>query len=122
MADYLRDELGKLLDRHDERRQATLAREHPDCYVQSHLSENHEEIRTVRRLFPAAESYTEVYARYGLLGPRSIFGHCLYLDEAESEKLLSDLVEFACHEGNYGMRGILSATREEERRAKEAGR
>jgi hypothetical protein len=33
-----------------------------------------------------------------------------------------DLVEYACHEGNYGMRGILSATREEERRAKESGR
>ena len=32
-----------------------------------------------------------------------------------------ELVEFACHEGNYGMRGILSATREEERRAKESG-
>ncbi len=29
------------------------------------------------------------------------------------------LVEFACHEGNYGMRGILSAAREEERRATE---
>jgi guanine deaminase len=64
-----------------------LAREHPDCYVQSHLSENHEEIRTVRRLFPAAESYTDVYARYGLLGPRSIFGHCLHLDEAERRLL-----------------------------------
>jgi hypothetical protein len=33
-----------------------------------------------------------------------------------------DLVEFACHEGNYGMRGILSAVREEEQRAKGAGR
>jgi hypothetical protein len=33
-----------------------------------------------------------------------------------------DLVEFACHEGNYGMRGILSAEREEEQRAKETGR
>jgi hypothetical protein len=30
------------------------------------------------------------------------------------------LVEFACHEGNYGMMGILSAAREEERRAAEA--
>ena len=29
------------------------------------------------------------------------------------------LVEFTCHEGNYGMRGILSAAREEERRATE---
>jgi hypothetical protein len=33
-----------------------------------------------------------------------------------------DLVEFACHEGNYGMRGILSATREEERREEETAR
>jgi hypothetical protein len=33
-----------------------------------------------------------------------------------------DLVEFACHEGNYGLRGILSAMREEERRAEEATR
>jgi len=31
------------------------------------------------------------------------------------------LVEFACHEGNYGMRGLLTAARAEERRAAEAG-
>ena len=30
-----------------------------------------------------------------------------------------ELVEFACHEGNYGMRGLLSAAREEERKAAE---
>jgi hypothetical protein len=28
-----------------------------------------------------------------------------------------ELVEFACHEGNYGLRGLLSAVREEERQA-----
>jgi guanine deaminase len=64
-----------------------LAREHPDCYVQTHLAENHEEIATVRRLFPAAASYTEVYDRCGLLGPRSIFGHCLHLDQTERRRL-----------------------------------
>jgi len=64
-----------------------LAREHPDCYVQTHLAENHEEIATVRRLFPAAASYTDVYDRCGLLGPRSIFGHCLHLGEAERRRL-----------------------------------
>jgi hypothetical protein len=31
------------------------------------------------------------------------------------------LVEYACHEGNYGLRGLLSAAREEERRAAEGG-
>jgi guanine deaminase len=67
----------------------TLAREHPDCYVQTHLAENHEEIAAARRLFPAATSYTDVYARFGLLGPRSIFGHCIHLDAAE-RRLLSE--------------------------------
>jgi guanine deaminase len=64
-----------------------LAREHPDCYVQTHLCENHDEIATVHRLFPWAASYTQVYDRFGLLGARSIFGHCLHLSEAERELL-----------------------------------
>ena len=64
-----------------------LLREHPGAYLQTHLAENHEEIATVRRLFPEASSYTDVYDRYGLLGPRSIFGHCLHLAEHELQRL-----------------------------------
>jgi len=64
-----------------------LLAEHPDCYLQTHLSENHDEIATVRRLFPWAKSYTDVYDRFGLLRPRSIFGHCIHLDEPELERL-----------------------------------
>jgi guanine deaminase len=37
----------------------------------------------VRRLFPTDPSYTAVYARFGLLGPRSLLGHCVHLDESE---------------------------------------
>jgi guanine deaminase len=64
-----------------------LLREHPNAYLQTHLAENPEEIATVRRLFPRAKSYTEVYDRADLLGPRSIFGHCLHLAEAELQRL-----------------------------------
>ena len=64
-----------------------LLREHPDAYLQTHLAENHEEIATVRRLFPSARSYTDVYDRCGLLGPRSIFGHCLHLADEELQRL-----------------------------------
>src|SRR5690606_23980319 len=64
-----------------------LLREHPDAYLQTHLAENHEEIATVRRLFPQASSYTDVYDRCGLLGPRSIFGHCLHLADEELRRL-----------------------------------
>ncbi len=60
-----------------------LAAEHPTCYVQSHLSENHDEIALTAELYPDAEDYLNVYERYGLLGPRSLFGHCLHLSERE---------------------------------------
>ncbi len=61
----------------------TLLREFPDLYMQTHLAENRDEIATVRRLFPNDPSYTAVYARAGLLGPRSLLGHCLHLDDGE---------------------------------------
>lgn len=67
----------------------TLLKEHPDCYMQTHLSENRREIETVRALFPWAESYTGVYERFGLLGPKSLFGHCIHLEEGE-RRLLSE--------------------------------
>jgi guanine deaminase len=61
----------------------TLLREHPDCLVQTHLSENLAEIETTRRLFPQASSYTDVYHRFGLLGPTTVLGHCIHLSEDE---------------------------------------
>jgi guanine deaminase len=64
-----------------------LLREHPDVHLQTHLAENREEIAAVRRLFPCARSYTDVYDRFGLLGPRSIFGHCLHLADDELQRL-----------------------------------
>ena len=60
-----------------------LAREHPDLHVQSHLSENKAEIEFTRKLYPQAIDYTDVYARYGLLGPKSLFGHCIHLSQRE---------------------------------------
>ncbi len=59
-----------------------LAREH-GAYLQTHLSENHDEIETVRRKFPRHASYTAVYEACGLLGPRSVFGHCIHLAPEE---------------------------------------
>ena len=60
-----------------------LAAEHPDCYVQTHLSENHDEIAYTASLYPEARDYLDVYERYGLLGPRSLFGHSIHLSERE---------------------------------------
>ena len=60
-----------------------LAREFPDCYVQTHLSENSAEIALTRRLYPSARSYLDVYDGFGLVGPKSIFGHCIHLEDEE---------------------------------------
>ncbi|HLJ70419.1 MAG TPA: guanine deaminase [Roseiarcus sp.] len=60
-----------------------LARENPEAYVQTHLCENHAEIAFVKELFPWTKTYTEVYQRYGLLGPRTVLGHCIHLEDSE---------------------------------------
>jgi len=61
----------------------TLWREHPDCWVQSHIAENRRELAWVRELFPDAADYAAVYERFGLLGRRAIYGHGIHLSERE---------------------------------------
>ena len=73
-----------------------LAREFPDLHIQTHLSENRDEIDFTCSLFPEAEDYTDIYARYGLLGPRSLFGHCIHLSERERDAM-SDTGSIAVH-------------------------
>jgi guanine deaminase len=63
-----------------------LAEKH-GAYVQTHLSENLDELQWVRDLFPEARDYTDVYARAGLLGPRTLLGHCIHLAPEERRTL-----------------------------------
>lgn len=58
-----------------------LAARYPSVWVQSHLAENHDEVRWVRQLFPAARSYLDVYAQAGLLRERAVYAHCLHIDD-----------------------------------------
>jgi guanine deaminase len=60
-----------------------LRREHPDCLVQSHISENLAEVAWVKSLYPERKGYLDVYDHYGLLGRRAIYGHGIHLTEAE---------------------------------------
>jgi guanine deaminase len=66
---------------------AALAREFPDLHIQTHLSENQDEIKFAGELYPEAIDYTDIYARYGLLGPKSLFGHCIHLSEREADAM-----------------------------------
>ena len=60
-----------------------LLQEFPTVLMQTHLDENLNEIATIKRLFPNDPSYTAVYARFGLLSPRSLMGHCIHLEDGE---------------------------------------
>ena len=64
-----------------------LLDEHPDLYLQSHVAENLDEVRWVAELFPKSRSYLDVYDSFGLLGPRSVYGHCIHLDEQDRERM-----------------------------------
>ncbi len=55
----------------------------------------------MKQLFPAAASYADVYTRHGLLGPKSILVHCIYLEESEVEALAdSDAIAAFCPTSN----------------------
>ena len=64
-------------------RAGQLKAEFPDVYVHTHLSENKDEIAWVKDLFPAQKGYLDVYHHYGLTGNRSVFAHCVHLEDAE---------------------------------------
>jgi guanine deaminase len=57
--------------------------EHPGTYLQSHISENVQEIDWVKSLFPKAKSYLDVYDQFGQIGPRAIYGHGVHLTDEE---------------------------------------
>ena len=79
----------------------TLAREHPDCLVQTHISENLEEIATAKRLYPDCADYTAIYEKYGLLGRKSLMGHSIHLSEGERRRYAeADAVGVFCPTSN----------------------
>jgi guanine deaminase len=61
--------------------------EHPEVLMQTHLSEQHEEIAWVAELFPEARDYTDVYDRFGLLREGALMGHAIHLSPRERDRL-----------------------------------
>ncbi|WP_312511454.1 guanine deaminase [Massilia sp.] len=64
-----------------------LAARHPDTFIQTHVSENKDECSWVSELFPQARSYLDVYERFGLMRPRALFGHCIWLDDEDFARM-----------------------------------
>lgn len=64
-----------------------LLAEYPDVYMQTHISENKDEMAFVAELFPEAKDYLDVYDQYNLLGKRSVFAHGVHLNNREHQRL-----------------------------------
>jgi guanine deaminase len=60
-----------------------LASEHADVYVHTHLAENSDEVRLIAQQFSWSRSYLGVYEHFGLVRERSVFAHCLHLDDQD---------------------------------------
>jgi guanine deaminase len=63
----------------------SLKKENPDCYIQTHLDENINEIAEVKKLYPWSKNYLDVYDHFGLVTDRTVFGHCIHTTHDELE-------------------------------------
>ncbi len=61
--------------------------EHPHCLMQTHLSEQTDEIEWVRSLFPDARDYLDTYEKFGLLASHGLYGHAIHLEPRERDRL-----------------------------------
>lgn len=66
--------------------------------VQSHLSENKDEIKWVQELCPASKNYGDAYDSFGLFGKnaKTVMAHCVYSTDEEVE-LMKDNGVFVAH-------------------------
>jgi guanine deaminase len=64
-----------------------LAAAYPDAYLQTHVAENTDEVAWVKALYPQARSYLDVYDHFGMLRPRAMFAHCIWLDDADRARM-----------------------------------
>ncbi|MEP3299828.1 MAG: guanine deaminase [Pseudoruegeria sp.] len=61
--------------------------EYPDLLMQTHLSEQTDEVAWVKSLYPTHRDYLDTYEAYGLLRPGAMFGHAIYLEDREKDRL-----------------------------------
>ncbi|MEX1216028.1 guanine deaminase [Saccharospirillum sp.] len=64
-------------------RAGALQQEARGLYLQTHVSENPDEVSWVQSLFPKSRDYVDVYQHYGLLHERSVLAHGLHLTDRE---------------------------------------
>lgn len=69
------EDAGRILARHDH------------VWMQTHLAENPGEVRLVGQTYPEARDYLDVYDRFGLVGSRSVFAHCIHMTDRSLHRM-----------------------------------
>lgn len=64
-----------------------LVREYPGCHIQTHLSENLDEIAYTLSLYPKARDYLDIYETHGLLSDKLLLGHSIHLEDREIARM-----------------------------------
>ena len=64
-----------------------LHQRYPDTWIQTHLSENRDEISWIAQVHPGFRDYLDVYEQHGLLNDRTFFGHGIHLSASELARL-----------------------------------
>ena len=60
-----------------------LVENNPSCYIQTHLSENRDEIEYTLSLYPNYRHYLDIYLKNGIVNNRSLLGHSIHLSGDE---------------------------------------
>lgn len=64
-----------------------LKEKYPQIGVQTHISENQEEIDSTKELFPDRKDYLDVYEHYGLVGKNTLLGHAIHFSDEEWKRV-----------------------------------
>ncbi|MBE0638326.1 MAG: guanine deaminase [Bacteroidales bacterium] len=66
---------------------SSLLKEYEGLYVQTHISENKQEVELVNHNYNNHKGYLDVYDSFGLLTSRTLLGHGIYLNSNELKRI-----------------------------------
>lgn len=73
-----------------------------NLWVQTHVSENVDEVRFAHELHPNSSDYLGIYENAGMLHSKSIYAHCIYLSDSEWNRLVdSEAIVAHCADSNF---------------------
>ncbi|PFH51741.1 hypothetical protein AMATHDRAFT_58597 [Amanita thiersii Skay4041] len=91
--DDLLEELGK------------MASSDPHLHIQTHISENHGEVKYTKELFPKAPHYAGVYDMFGLLRYNTVLAHGVLLEDEEIDLIAKRRAGIShCPVSNFNLR------------------